>query len=60
MWSDAATDRLVKMWVDKSDQIKGYGRHTLIHQEMAKELKDYGPTPTEIKAKLDCMKKRYR
>lgn len=60
MWSDAATDRLVKMWVSKSDEIKGYGRNTVIHQEMAEELKDYGPNPTEIKAKLDCMKKRYR
>ncbi|KAH8335260.1 hypothetical protein KR074_001080 [Drosophila pseudoananassae] len=60
IWSDTATDRLVKMWVGKSDTIKGYGKNTLIHQEMANELKDYGPTPIEIKAKLDCMKKRYR
>ncbi|XP_017089652.2 uncharacterized protein [Drosophila bipectinata] len=60
LWSDTATDRLVKMWVGKSNTIKGYGKNTIIHQEMASELKDYGPTPTEIKAKLDCMKKRYR
>ncbi|KAH8268752.1 hypothetical protein KR018_000980 [Drosophila ironensis] len=60
IWSDDATDALVNMWLDKADAFRAQGKNTIIHAEMAKALVDFGPNPVEIKAKLDCLKKRYR
>ncbi|XP_023165548.2 uncharacterized protein LOC111595864 [Drosophila hydei] len=60
LWDAAPTRLFLKLWLKNIEDLRGQRVKTHIHREMADEMWKYGPTHTEIKAKIDNMTKKYR
>lgn len=59
-WSTAALEALFDLWAENMPGFRGDRKNSLIFREMAGKLKEFGPSPTEVKNKLENMTKKYR
>ncbi|XP_017059712.1 uncharacterized protein LOC108100375 [Drosophila ficusphila] len=59
-WTQKATKRLLKMWLENLSDFRGYRKNISIIKEMANNMKEFEISTVEIKAKMDNMKRKYR
>ncbi|XP_034481601.1 uncharacterized protein LOC117787240 [Drosophila innubila] len=59
-WTPKSTNAFLDLWEKNVEGIRGKRKNSLIHKEMAQEMREYGPTHREIKAKMDNMIRKHR
>lgn len=59
-WTPKSTNVFLDLWKRNLRDIRGMRKNSHIHREMAEEMREYGPSPREIKSKMDNMSRKYK
>lgn len=59
-WTPKSTNLFLDLWEKNLKDVRGIRKNSHIHREMAEQMREYGPSPREIKTKIDNMSRKYR